>query len=38
MYFYVHLCFAYMYIYVRELAPLEQELWTVVSCHVGAGN
>jgi hypothetical protein len=29
---------ACMYVCVRMLDPLELELQTVVSCHVGAGN
>jgi hypothetical protein len=36
--FYVHWCFDYMYVYVRVLDPLEQELQTVVRCHVGDGT
>jgi hypothetical protein len=27
-----------MYVYVKVSDPLELELQTVVSCHVGAGN
>ena len=34
--FYVYWCFAYMHVCVRVLNPLELELQTVVSCHVGA--
>lgn len=29
---------AYMSVYVRVLDPLEPELQTVVSCHVGLGT
>ena len=36
--FYVHWHFVCMYVCVRVLDPLELELKTVVSCHVGAGN
>lgn len=32
------LVFACIYVYVRALHPLEQELQTVVSCHEGARN
>jgi hypothetical protein len=36
--FYVHQYFAYMHVWVRMSDPLEQELQTVESCPVGAGN
>ena len=36
--FYVHLCFACIYVCVRVSDPLELELQTVVSCHVSAEN
>jgi hypothetical protein len=36
--YYVHWCFACMYVCVRVLDTLELDLQTVVSCHVGAGN
>jgi hypothetical protein len=48
--FYMYACFAYMYLSVlhvclvpveirrRALDSRELGLWTVVSCHVGAGN
>jgi hypothetical protein len=36
--FSVHWCVVCMYICVRVLDPLELELLTVVSRHVGAGN
>ena len=36
--FYVHWCFACMYVCVRVWDPLELELLTVVSCLLGAGN
>ena len=38
IYFYVHWYFACMYVCVRLLEPLELELQTFVSYHVGAGN
>ena len=34
--FYMNWCFACMYVCVRVLDPLELEIQTVVSCHVGA--
>ena len=34
--FYMHWCFAYMYVCVRMLVSLELELQTVMSCHVSA--
>jgi hypothetical protein len=36
--FYVHQCFAYLYLCVRVLDPLELELQTLVSCHAEGGN
>lgn len=36
--FYVHWCFTHMYVSVRALDPLQQELQTVMSFHVGAEN
>jgi hypothetical protein len=36
--FYVVWCFDCIYICVRVLDPLQQELWIVGSCHVGARN
>ena len=36
--FYVHWCFACMCVSVRVSDPLELELKTVLSCHVGAEN
>jgi hypothetical protein len=36
--FYVYWCFACMYVWVSVLNPLELELYTVVSCYVGARN
>jgi hypothetical protein len=36
--FYVHWYFACMYVSVRGSDPLEGELQSVVSCHVGARN
>jgi hypothetical protein len=36
--FYVHWCFACMYVFVRMLDPLELELQALVNCQVGAGN
>lgn len=37
-YFYDHWCFTCMHICVRASDPLQRELQTAVSCHVGAGN
>ena len=34
--FYVHWCFACIYVYGRVSGPLELELQTVVSCHCGS--
>lgn len=34
----VHWYFVCMHVCVRVLDTLELELWTEVSCHVGAGN
>lgn len=36
--FYVHLCFAYMFICGRVSDSLDSEIYTVMSCHVEAGN
>ena len=36
--FYVQWCFVYMHVCVRVLDPLELEMQTVVSSHVGSGN
>jgi len=36
--FYAHWCSARLYVCVRVSDPLELELQTVVSYHVGAGN
>ena len=36
--FYVRWYFDSMYVFARVSGPLELELETVVSCHVGAGN
>lgn len=36
--FYVHWCLASMSVWMRVLDPLEEELQTIVSCHVGVGN
>ena len=36
--FYLHWCFACMYVSVRVSDPLEPELWMFVSGHVDAGN
>ena len=36
--FYVHWCYAFMYVWVRVSGPLELELQSAVSCHVGDGN
>jgi hypothetical protein len=38
IYLCVHWCFACMYVFGRVSDPLELELQTAVSCHVGAGN
>jgi hypothetical protein len=36
--FYVHWCFACVYVCVRVSGPLELELQTVANHHVGDGN
>jgi hypothetical protein len=35
---YVLKCFACIYVCVKVLGPLELDLQTLVSCHVGSGN
>ena len=31
-------CFAYMYVFLKVLDPLEKDLQIVVSCHMGTRN
>jgi hypothetical protein len=38
LYFYVHCCFAYVYVCLRVSDLLKLELQNFVICHVGAGN
>ena len=36
--FYMRWCFAFMYVCLKVLDPLEMDIQIVVSCHMGTGN